>query len=118
MRCPHCEQETDPTLAYCMLCGEALELDPDAIHEHFEKNEEREAIEFMEGQTRGALYACAFLLVVVVAFRIIVVRSVTGDVAPGYHASPKAVVERNLEPPAALDVPALTVDLPDWRPDK
>lgn len=118
MKCPHCEGETDPTLAYCMVCGEQIELDPDAVREHIEKDEQQEAVEFMEGQTRAGLYACAFLLVCVVAFRIIVVRSVVGDVGPGYYAPSKVVEEKNVEPNAALEAPTLGVDIPDWKPNK
>jgi hypothetical protein len=118
MKCPHCEGETDPTLAYCIICGEQIELDQDAIRDHIEKDEQQEAIEFMEGQTKGALYACAFVLVCIVAFRIIVVRSVVGDVGPGFYSSPKVVEDKNLEPNPALDVPTIGVDIPDWKPNK
>ncbi|HZU97506.1 MAG TPA: hypothetical protein VFF73_12470 [Planctomycetota bacterium] len=119
MQCPHCDQETDPTLQYCMSCGEPLELDPEQVKKHFEKNEEIEAIEFMEGQTRGALYATAFLLVCVVIFRLIVVRALPRDtdVAPGYNASLKPVAEKNLDEPAALEVPRINIEIPDWRPE-
>ena len=117
MKCPHCDGETDPTLAYCMVCGEQIELDPDAVREHIERDEQAEAVEFMEGQTKAGLYACAFVLVCVVAFRVIVVRSVVGDVAPAYYGSSKVVEERNLEPNPALDTPNVTIDFPDWKPN-
>jgi hypothetical protein len=117
MKCPHCEGDTDPTLAYCMICGEQIELDPERVKEHLEKDEQQEAIEFMEGQTRGALYACLFLLVCVVAFRLIVVRPVVGDVGPGFYGSPKVVEEKNLEPNPALEPPLLTLDIPEWKPN-
>ena len=116
MKCPHCDGETDPTLAYCMVCGEQIELDPDAVREHIEKDEEQEAIEFMEGQTRAGLYACAFLLVCVVVFRIVVVRAVVADVAPGVQGSSKVVEEKNLEPSQMLDAQLIGVDIPDWKP--
>jgi hypothetical protein len=118
VKCPHCEGETDPTLAYCMVCGEQIELDPEAVREHIERDEQAEAVEYMEGQTQAGLYACAFLLVCVVAFRIIVVRAVVADVAPGYYSSSKPVEDKNLEPNPALDTPTFTVDFPDWKPDK
>lgn len=118
MQCPHCDEETDPTLAYCMKCGEQIELDQDAVKRHLEKDEELEAVEFMEGQTRAGLYACGFLLVCVVVFRLIVVRTVTGDVAPGYYGSPKPVLEKNLEPASALEAPTVPVDIPDWKLQK
>jgi hypothetical protein len=115
MQCPHCAQQTDPTLAYCMSCGEQIELDPEAIQDHLEKDEEAEAIEYMEGQTRGGLYACAFLLVCVVAFRLIVVCPIVADVGPGYYGSAQTLDDKGLEPQAALDLPQIPVDIPDWR---
>jgi len=119
MQCPHCDQETDPTLAYCMKCGEQLQVDAEAAMRHLQRDEDLDAIEFMEGQTRGAFYACAFLLVCIVAFRLIVVRTVVGDVAPGYFGSARPLAEKNnLEPPVAVDVPVLTLEIPDWRPTK
>jgi hypothetical protein len=118
MQCPHCDQDTDPTLAFCMKCGEAIELDAAAVQQHFEKNEEMEAVEFMEGQTRSALYVCAFLLVTVVAFRLVVIRPFSDrtDVAPGYMGSSQPVLDKNVEPPTAVDIPKASLDIPDWRP--
>ncbi len=118
MQCPHCDGETDPTLAYCMVCGEQIELDPDRVREHIERDEAQEAVEYMEGQTRAGLYACAFVLVTIVAFRLIVVRPLAqADVGPGYYGSTKAVEEKNLEPNPALDQPNMPVDIPDWKPN-
>ena len=117
MKCPHCEGDTDPTLAYCIICGEQIELDPEAVQEHLEKDEEAEAIEFMEGQTLAGVYACGFLLVCVVIFRLIVVHPVVGDVGPGYMSSPKIVDDKNLEPNPALEVPAPGIEFPDWKPN-
>ena len=120
MQCPHCDQDTDPTLAFCMKCGEAIEMDAAAVAQHFKKNEELEAIEFMEGQTRAGLYVCAFLLVTVVAFRLIVIRPISEktDVAPGYMGSIKAVVEKRVDPPTAVDIPKASLEIPDWIPPK
>jgi hypothetical protein len=111
--CPHCGKDADPTLLYCKFCGMAVELDEVEVAKHIERNEERDAVEIMEQQTRIAVYVTAFLLVVVIAFRLIVVRPVTGEVAPGYYAPTKIVDDKGIDPPAALDLPTVPVEIPD-----
>ena len=113
MDCPHCEKETDPTLLYCKFCGMAVELDEVEVAKHIERNEERDAVELMDEQTRIALYVTAFLLVVVIVFRLVVVREVVGDVSPAYYAPPKIVEDKGIDPPMALDIPSAPIDIPD-----
>jgi hypothetical protein len=96
----------------------AVELDEVEVAKHIERNEERDAVELMEEQTRIGLYVSAFFLVVVIAFRLVVVRPVSGDVSPAYYAPPKIVEDKGIDPPSALDIPSQPIDIPDDDRDK
>jgi hypothetical protein len=113
MECPHCQQETDPTLIYCKKCGEQIELDPAAVHEALRRDEERDAIEIMEQQSRVAIYLALFLLATTFGLRIAILKSPDGSVSAGYFAPARTVEEKNLEPGNALEMEPLTIDIPE-----
>jgi hypothetical protein len=113
VECPHCSQETDPTLVYCKVCGEQIELDPEAVHKALKRDEERDAIEIIEQQSRAAMYVAAFLLACVFGLRFVLVRDVQADASAGYYVPAKVAEDKNLDPPPALDLDPIAVDLPD-----
>lgn len=113
MDCPHCGEDTDPTLLYCKFCGQAIELDPEAVQKHIERDEEKLAIEHLEERTRIGLYAAAFSLVAVIALRLVVIAPVPGEVSVGYYPPAQIVQDKNLDPPAGLDLPVEDIDIPN-----
>lgn len=113
MECPHCSQDTDPTLVYCKVCGEQIELDPEQVHKALERDSERDAIEMMEEQSRVAIYVTLFLLVSVFALRLVLLRPVVGDVGTGYFAPARVVEEKHLDPNPLIEIEPLVIEVPD-----
>lgn len=118
MECPHCSADTDPTLLYCKNCGEQIELDPEQVRKSIERDEEVLAVEHLEEKTKVGLYLAAFVLVVVIAFRIVVVRRVEGEVNPGYFAPARVVEDKAAEPPASVELPVAPIEIPTEKEDK
>jgi hypothetical protein len=112
MECPHCNQETDPTLVYCKVCGEQIELDPEAVHKALLRDAELDAIEIMEHQSRSAMYIAGFLLVCAFGLHFVLCREVRADASAGYFAPSKVVEGKDLDPQAALDLDPIAVDIP------
>jgi hypothetical protein len=112
MECPHCGQETSPTLLYCEVCGEQLQLDLEGVRRTMERDSVAEAIEDAERKSRGALYFSIFLLVTAIVFRIIAIRPVNVDFVDGYYAPFQPLEQKGLEPPSSLEVKAIPLDFP------
>src|SRR5579872_2187980 len=117
MECPHCGEETDPTLIYCKVCGESMELDEETVNKAIERDTELEAIEDMEIQSRGTLYLSIFALASIIALRLVLLRPVPSDVSPGYYADSRILETKSLEPPAALPLDEAPIPIPDWKPE-
>jgi hypothetical protein len=118
MECPHCGEDTDPTLLFCRICGQGLEIDEEAVQKDIERDEAQQAVEFMEERTKAGMYIALFVLAAVIAFRVVVLRRVVADVHPGYMAPAKMLDDKGIDPPQTLDMPIQPVEIPDWRPDK
>ena len=112
MKCPHCDQETDPTLLYCKMCGMPVEVDEAAVAEHLERDDARVEIDHAEDVTRALLFSMIIFLVATIAFRLIVVRPVTGDVSPGYYAPAKVIDDKNIEPTATVEFVIPPIEIP------
>ncbi len=112
MTCPHCAEETSPTYLYCERCGQQLQLDLDGVRETMERDALVDATELAELQTRGAFYFAIFFFVSVLAFRAVALREVVADAVPGYFLPFKALEDKNLEPPATLEVKPLPLEVP------
>jgi hypothetical protein len=113
MECPHCGQETDPTLAYCKVCGQQVEFDADALHQAFERDAEHDAVEMLDEQSRAAIYVTVFVLVSVFALRLVLLHPPSADITAGYFPPARLLVEKNLDPAATLDVEPATIDIPE-----
>ena len=113
MKCYNCEEEINPTLVYCNSCGVPLDTEPeDLIFDAEEQAAERRQFEAKE-KAKGMLVLALFLFVAVVVARQVVLSDQDYDHTPAYRVPYSVVAEEGLEPPVALDVPTLPIDLPE-----
>lgn len=108
--CPDCGEDTNPTLKFCQFCNSPLEFDMERLGAALSQEAPTVIRERIERQARGYLYMSIFILVSVIAARMILVKPIPMTDSPSFYAPSEAIGEIN--PPLELELKLEKYELP------
>lgn len=114
--CWNCGIPEDPTIAFCIACGVALDPTDDELDESPAAREERIVGKKAYEWALGKAILGGFLLMSAIAARVVFHQPEAHDYTTSYHL-PYALIEgEGIDPPQSIPVEPFTLPLPTNDP--